>query len=70
MVQCVLMMVEEFTEGQKSNGCVYHRLSTFKCSGARSSADQIKIGGIMAKYLLLNRDKDAFDKVIEVIENE
>ncbi|MCE4563997.1 chondroitin lyase [Maribellus sp. CM-23] len=39
-------------------------------SGARPSGDRIKIAGILAKNLLFLGDKEQFDEVIKVIENE
>lgn len=39
-------------------------------SGARPSGDRIKIAGILAKNLLFIGDKEQFDQVIKVIENE
>jgi chondroitin AC lyase len=38
--------------------------------GARPGGDRIKIAGIQAKNLLFIGDRETFDKVIEVIENE
>ncbi|MGC9353642.1 MAG: polysaccharide lyase family 8 super-sandwich domain-containing protein, partial [Mariniphaga sp.] len=38
--------------------------------GARPGGDRIKIAGIQAKNMLFTGDRETFDKVIEVIENE
>ena len=38
--------------------------------GARPGGDRIKIAGIQAKNMLFIGDRETFDKVIEVIENE
>lgn len=44
--------------------------ATVDAPGARPGGDRIKIAGIQAKNLLFTGDRETFEKVIEVIENE
>jgi len=70
LITVLLVMDNDLTKVQITKALPMIGRANLTATGARPSGDRIKIGGILAKTLLLNRDEVQFNEVIRVIEGE
>ena len=70
LVNLMLLIGDELPDDLVEKGQPIIGRAHMNASGARPSGDRIVIAGILAKNLLFNRDKEQFDKIIELIEGE
>jgi chondroitin AC lyase len=70
LITVLLVMDTDLTKDQIAKALPMIGRANLTATGARPSGDRIKIAGILAKTLLLNRDEAQFYEVIRVIEGE
>ena len=70
LVSTVLLVDEDLTKEKIAKLLPIIGRANLNATGARPSGDRIKIAGIYAKTALFNRDSNAFDEAIKVIEGE
>jgi len=70
LITVLLVMDTDLTKYQIAKVLPMIGRANLTATGARPSGDRIKIAGILAKTLLLNRDEAKFNEVIRVIEGE
>ena len=70
LITVLLVMDTDLTKDQITKVLPMIGRANLTATGARPSGDRIKIAGILAKTLLLNRDEAQFNDVIRVIEGE
>jgi chondroitin AC lyase len=70
LISMLLIMDADLTKEQIAKTLPMIGRANLNATGARPSGDRIKIAGILAKTLLLNRDEAQFNEVIRVIEGE
>jgi len=70
LVNLMLLIGEELPDDLVEKAQPIIGRAHMNASGARPSGDRIVIAGILAKNLLFNEDKEAFDEIIDLIEGE
>jgi chondroitin AC lyase len=70
LITVLLVMDTDLTKDQIAKALPMIGRANLTATGARPSGDRIKIAGILAKTLLLNRDETQFNEVSRVIEGE
>lgn len=70
LVHLMLLIGDELPKDLVEKAQPIIRRAHIDAPGARPGGDRIKISGIQAKNMLFTGDRETFDKVVEVIENE